>query len=90
MSHKHHSCTCDHSNVKFCKPCNLVHCLDCNKEWKQTGFNYYPYYLGNTTTPIFTTGGTVGTSYLLSTNDNQLKDGHTLTATAGSTCGHKG
>lgn len=47
MSHKHHNCKCDHSNVKFCSSCQLVHCLDCNKEWRYTnGYSYYTY-LGN-------------------------------------------
>lgn len=46
MSHKHHSCKCEHEDVKFCKTCQIVHCLDCNKEWRQSTMWYNPYYLG--------------------------------------------
>lgn len=40
-THKH-SCECEHENVKFCKQCKVVHCLDCNMEWG--GYKVYWYY----------------------------------------------
>lgn len=94
MSHKHHSCQCDHANVKFCKPCQLVHCLDCSKEWRQaTNWNTLPYYLGQAKLT------TVSAPSVWTTNQNTLKDGHTLTVTSTANdltpltktaCDHKG
>jgi len=47
MKHNH-SCECEHSNVQYCKKCKVVHCLECNQEWR-TVPNYtntysYPYW----------------------------------------------
>lgn len=81
MSHKHHSCQCEHANVKYCKTCNLVYCLDCNFEWKNSfGRSWsYPYQI--------TYGSDLYTNYqatqsagraTLTTTDNQLHDGHSL------------
>lgn len=44
MSHKHHSCSCKHENVKYCATCRVVHCEDCNMEWSQKVNNWYPIY----------------------------------------------
>jgi hypothetical protein len=96
--HNHnHSCSCDHENVKFCKTCRLVHCLDCKTEWT-TKPNYYWY--GNYTWPY--TNGNLGQynqniGYLTTTagggvtsapsqlakpiNLNQLNDGHSVEVT---------
>ena len=40
MKHNH-SCECEHANVQYCKKCKVVHCLDCNMEWK--AYPSYPY-----------------------------------------------
>lgn len=72
MSHNHnHSCVCEHVNVKFCKHCHTVYCLDCSQEWttKSTwayGYWHYPSTLGN-----------VLTKYA----DNTYDDRHTTTNT---------
>lgn len=44
--HIHYSCKCEHKNVKWCKHCDLVYCVDCAKEWKFTNytFTYYSYW----------------------------------------------
>ena len=33
MSHDHHHCLCDHSNLAYCNTCLVVYCKDCKKEW---------------------------------------------------------
>jgi len=33
MPHDHHRYECAHERVKFCKTCNVTHCLDCKVEW---------------------------------------------------------
>ena len=45
--HKHNHC--EHSNLKFCAKCEVVHCLDCKKEWGKTVT--YPHYVYPTTYP---------------------------------------
>lgn len=50
MSHKHHSCSCPHEQVEYCKTCRVVHCKDCNQEWVTKTVNYWQYtptYYGN-------------------------------------------
>lgn len=39
-----HQCCCEHERVKFCKKCQVVHCLDCGREWKYEPctLNHYP------------------------------------------------
>lgn len=49
QTHKH-SCECEHDHVRFCKKCQVVHCLDCNKEWRN---NINWNYLGQYTTPSY-------------------------------------
>ena len=59
-----HRCECDHKRVKFCKKCQVVHCLDCQQEWTaKSSFYWYPYSWPNTTWPkpyeiTWTTGAT--------------------------------
>jgi len=87
MKHSHHHCECDHSNVKYCKTCKVVHCLECNQEWR-TFYNYnyntYPYW-GIYTNDIGQTGALTSKSSNFksalqgSQNDNTLDDGHTTT-----------
>lgn len=50
MSHSHHSCACEHADVRFCKHCHVVYCKDCNMEWAQrsTWYYNYPYYTSGT------------------------------------------
>lgn len=66
MSHKHHNCDCIHDDVKYCKTCKVVHCLDCNQEWgaKYT-WSYqqgYPWYYTNTIGGGNLQGGSYGGS----------------------------
>lgn len=44
MAHKHEYC-CEHKNVKYCKVCQVVYCVDCGKEWSEKSWHYlyYPY-----------------------------------------------
>lgn len=51
--HNHHSCSCDHTDVKYCNTCKIIHCLDCNQEWSPR-ISYYPY---TYTQPWYTTLG---------------------------------
>ncbi len=48
MSHNHkHTCECEHENVRYCKRCKVIHCLDCNKEWSEKvtwTYSYTPNY----------------------------------------------
>ena len=37
-------CECKHKNVKYCKKCDKVYCLDCRKEWPEHKFSEYPWY----------------------------------------------
>ncbi len=35
-------CECKHKNVKYCKKCDKVYCLDCRKEWPESrGYTWY-------------------------------------------------
>lgn len=46
MKHNH-SCSCPHSQVRFCAHCKVVHCLDCSQEWVLRSVSYnnnYPSY----------------------------------------------
>lgn len=54
MPHKHHSCSCKHEDVKYCRTCAVVHCLDCNQEWTAKGaYTWTPYTYGNGTGVIY-------------------------------------
>lgn len=56
--HKHEHC-CEHKNVKYCKVCQVVYCVDCGKEWRDICWTYtYPQ---TTWTPNWTvtTGDTI-------------------------------
>lgn len=50
--HTHHSCQCEHTNIKYCKGCKVAYCVDCREEWGRTPYyswtNYpYTYTSGN-------------------------------------------
>jgi hypothetical protein len=32
-NHDHRRCDCRHDEVKFCRHCQVVHCLSCKQEW---------------------------------------------------------
>ena len=50
MKAKHnHRCVCEHEQVRFCKQCKVVHCLDCNKEWRDYNWTSPYWYYGNYT-----------------------------------------
>ena len=34
---------CEHE-LKYCKCCDTVYCIKCNKEWKQNTYQTFPYY----------------------------------------------
>jgi hypothetical protein len=34
--HEHHHCECKHGQVRYCAKCRVVHCLGCNKEWRES------------------------------------------------------
>jgi hypothetical protein len=57
-----HSCSCDHDNVKYCRVCGVVHCLDCNQEWR-SGWSWYGYRQYPSWNPYYIyTGGIQGTT----------------------------
>lgn len=101
MAKHNHKCSCDHSDVKFCKCCQTVYCTNCNQEWTTKSPSYwyqYPYTytttagqyngnLGGITTGATWTQDTTKTH--THTLDNQLNDGHKVELTS-STCTHKG
>jgi hypothetical protein len=65
--HATHRCNCDHADVKYCRTCRIVHCLDCKQEWGSHSYAWtytYPY-------PTSTTYPSAGT-YLTSTTYNAL------------------
>ena len=64
MSHKC-KCECKHKNVRYCKKCDKVHCLDCAKEWPDT--NHYPYYPYYPYSWYYTSAGTSDWTYCPST-----------------------
>lgn len=50
MAKKHsHSCSCEHKEVRFCKDCKVVHCLDCKQEWSNVPCTR-PHYWGGYST----------------------------------------
>jgi hypothetical protein len=38
-----HRCECKHERVQFCAKCKVVHCLDCQMEWKEQPTWTYSY-----------------------------------------------
>lgn len=57
-THVHHHGECKHQRLAFCQKCQVPHCLDCGKEWRELSVTYYPYYPNtsptwySTTTPL--------------------------------------
>lgn len=57
MNHNHDNC-CQHDQVRYCKVCQVVHCLNCQKEWGRPTYYTYTYpYLGGGGTGYYNTGG---------------------------------
>jgi len=50
IDHVHHSCECDHGEVKYCATCKVAYCRRCGKEWRDT----------NTWMPTWTYSNTLG------------------------------
>lgn len=52
----HNHCVCSHT-LKYCEHCDIVYCINCNKEWKN---NYINTYCNGTVTLCgnYTTSGT--------------------------------
>ncbi len=47
---------CKHQNIKFCKKCNVLYCVDCGKEWVEKIELYTsPYYFYSYTWPDYRT-----------------------------------
>lgn len=74
--HDHVDLSCQHSNIKYCKHCQVPHCLDCGKEWRVYNWTYttstIPYYNYNTyQSGIRTLGGGAGgvTSGVITSSD---------------------
>lgn len=81
---KTHSCECGHEAVRYCKRCQVVHCLNCSFEWHPKynwGYQYLPNYVWNsgtttlkgtsTLTTSNATGGTLTTSLCTHNNDHE-------------------
>lgn len=97
--HAHnHSCTCDHSDLRFCKTCRVVHCLGCNAEWvtRTQGYwhNTYPGYWN------YTLGGNSYLGNTLKFSDTSVPSDPSFSAQSAAaaapsppqsqTCTHKG
>lgn len=94
MSKHDHREECQHSRLKFCKVCKVVHCLDCEKEWKEPAYTMWswpytqqPYYswtngsgLGQYTNAIPLSGSAKTCDPV---NQNIYGDGHTTTCKHG-------
>lgn len=52
--HNHHIHGCEHSNVRYCKTCDIPYCADCGKEWSFKWYNTYTIQ----TTPYWKYNGT--------------------------------
>lgn len=52
---KHTKCKkeveCKHKNLAYCPKCKVVWCKDCEKEWPEKEYVYYPWYYGYYTNP---------------------------------------
>lgn len=40
MSHKHDHDECEHKNLKYCKKCDVIYCVNCDREWPSVKWNY--------------------------------------------------
>jgi len=54
-----HEHCCEHENLRYCKVCKVIYCVDCGIKWKVWGKSYgtYPYEYTTTTgdfTPHYT------------------------------------
>lgn len=61
-SHNKHD-HCEHKEVKFCNRCNVIHCLECKREWSDCKldhhYNWPPFYTINDPLPRITYGYTL-------------------------------
>ena len=88
MKHNH-SCECDHNNVQYCKKCKVVHCLECNQEWRtypSYTYNYpynYPYYWYGQT-------GQLGSQILMGNATGQAAQSTNAQNSMQAVCNHQG
>ena len=68
---KHDHKVCTHEDVKYCKTCNVCHCLECNQEWVIQSRSYYPYQY-----PYWWYNG-IGQDTAMQTNLNQQSNTNT-------------
>lgn len=93
-NHEQHSCSCEHTAVKHCNTCKVIHCLDCNQEWSPrqsltwaTSYPLYPYYSGYRSNNLLTTGGALLQSSQ-NTGDAKSYGEDTVNYQSATTCGH--
>lgn len=91
-NHNHtHSCSCEHTEVKYCKHCRTVYCTGCNQEWN-TKFNWNSYYTNYNTNPnswTYPTGTLTRTSGYVQTLDQNTASAPAQVDTVTiSTCSH--
>ena len=75
----HHTCECKHDDLKLCKKCDVVYCVECKEEWPKYRQSYPYWYAGTTfTSPLgtFTTGGDTGSDTTTITIGNSTCDAH--------------
>ena len=83
MSHNHsHRCKCEHEQVKFCKHCNTVYCLNCSQEWGKQAYTYWP------SIGPYLTSETLKTGYLQQLASSGTDEHRIVTGSIA--CSHKG